>query len=240
MLSWVCGWMGRVSFGGAVLIASLAAASQETITLRALVGHTLTGRVTTVVDGDTVDVRLETGRLVRVRLEGIDAPERGRPFFAQSRAATRVALFDKAVTLRATDVDRYQRLVARVMAGGHDSSVDLVQAGLACQFTIYSSDPSLAAAQADARSHGRGFWAAGGQRPATCSYAASARAPAPRSEPSNAAKLVAAEFHGNRRSKVYHQASCRNYNCSNCVVVFHSHEEAAAAGFRPAGDCFPK
>lgn len=140
--------------------------------LRSLVGRTLTGRVTTVVDGDTVDVRLATGQVLRVRLEGIDAPERGQPFYAQARTATRVALFDQVVTLRATDVDRYQRLVARVTAGAHDSSVDLVRAGLACHFTRYSSDPALAAAQADAKSHARGFWAVGGQRPPACAAAA--------------------------------------------------------------------
>ena len=232
-----------VSFAGAVLIASVAAASPQTTILRTLVGHTLAGRVTTVVDGDTVDVRLDTGQLIRVRLEGIDAPERGQAFSAQAQAATRVALFDQAVTLRATDVDRYDRLVARVTAGTHDSSLDLVQAGLACHFTRYSSDPALAAAQADARSHGRGFWAASGQRPSTCSSAGSsapATASAPRSAWSSAAKLVGEQFHGNRRSKVYHQASCRNYNCPNCVVVFKSHEEAVAAGYRPAGDCLAK
>lgn len=44
-------------------------------------------------------------------------------------------------------------------------------------------------------------------------------------------------FHGNRRSKVYHAPTCRNYHCPNCVVVFKSHDEAQAAGYRPARDC---
>ena len=50
---------------------------------------------------------------LRVRLEGIDCPERGEPFSTQARNATRVMLFDEHVTLKATDVDRYGRLVAR-------------------------------------------------------------------------------------------------------------------------------
>ncbi len=54
-------------------------------------------------------------------------------------------------------------------------------------------------------------------------------------DPSPADQTV---FHGNRRSKVYHRDTCRNYNCPNCIVVFTSHEEAQKAGFRPSGDCF--
>ena len=145
--------------------------SQPAPALRTLVGQTLSGRVTTVVDGDTVDVRLAAGSVIRVRLEGVDAPERGAPFSVQARTATRVALFGQAVTLVATDVDRYQRLVARVSANGRDSSLALVQAGLACHFTRYSSDAALAAVQVSARAEGRGFWVRGGQRPLTCDEA---------------------------------------------------------------------
>lgn len=228
----------------ASLVVTAAATAQSPPAIRSLVGRTFTARVTAVVDGDTVDVALAAGPVIRVRLEGIDAPERGQPFSAEARTAARVALFDQSVSLRATDVDRYDRLVARIAANGRDVSLVLVEAGLACHFTPYSSDPTLAAAQAHAKSHARGFWAAGGQRPSACSATTSsppAAAPvgtSPRSALSSAACLAAEEFHGNRRSKVYPQASCRNYNCPNCVVVFGSHQEAQKAGFRPAGDCF--
>ena len=207
--------LARRPLVAATLLVSLvvtAAAAQSPPALSSLVGQTFTARVTGVLDGDTVDVRLGTGVSFRVRLEGIDAPERGEPFSAQARTAARVALFDQSVSLRATDVDRYDRLVARIAADGRDVSLVLVEAGLACHFTRYSSDPTLAAAQADARSHARGFWAAGGQRPSACSaltLSTPATAPlrtSPRSALSSAGGLVAEEFHGNRRSKVYHQA----------------------------------
>ena len=141
--------------------------AQERPNLLRLVGQTVPGRVIAVADGDTVRVRLNgDGRVIRVRLEGIDAPERGEPFNVQARNATRVMLFEKAVQVRATDVDRYDRLVARITVEGRDSSVELVGAGLACHYTRYSSDQTLAAAQIAARQAGRGFWIAGGSRPA--------------------------------------------------------------------------
>lgn len=124
-----------------------------------------------VADGDTVRLRLDgSGQTIRVRLEGIDTPERGEPFSTAARNATRVMLFEKGVHVKATDVDSYDRLVARLILDGKDTSVELVQAGLACHFTRFANDPVLARAQAAARTTGRGFWAAGVPKPACVKF----------------------------------------------------------------------
>ena len=133
-------------------------------------GKTVSGTVISVADGDTVRLRLDGGQTVRVRLEGIDTPERGEPFSTAARNATRVMLFDKTVQVKATDVDSYDRLVARLVVDGRDSSLELVQAGLACHFTRFANDPSLAKAQLAARTAGRGFWAAGVPKPACVKF----------------------------------------------------------------------
>ena len=130
-----------------------------------LLGQTISGTIVSVADGDTVRARLDSGSTIRIRLEGIDAPERGEPFSTQARNATRVMLFNKKVQLKATDVDRYDRLVARIVLEGKDSSIELLQAGLACHFTRFVNDPLLAKAQLSARTAGRGFWAAGAAQP---------------------------------------------------------------------------
>lgn len=83
---------------------------------------TRAGTVTYVVDGDTVDVRLRGGGLERVRLIGIDTPERGRCDAARATSlAVRLAL-GRRVTLRgdATQAtrDRYGRLLAYVWIHG--------------------------------------------------------------------------------------------------------------------------
>ncbi|MGE4554161.1 MAG: Ada metal-binding domain-containing protein [Desulfovibrionaceae bacterium] len=46
-------------------------------------------------------------------------------------------------------------------------------------------------------------------------------------------------YHGNRNSHVFHRPGCRYYDCKNCVVVFHSRQEALEAGFRPCKVCNP-
>ena len=164
----------RTGFTAAALVTAafvfVGAQSPRPALLR-LLGQTVSGTVISVADGDTVRLRLDgSGQIVRVRLEGVDAPEQGEPFSAQSRNAARVMLFEKKVQVKATDVDNYDRLVARLIVNGQDSSIYLVESGLACHFTRFANDPLLAKAQLAARSAGRGFWAAGAQKPACVKF----------------------------------------------------------------------
>ncbi len=138
-------WQLFLAAGAVILVAASAAlTAQASVAVRALVGKTMSGTVTSIVDGDTIHVSLGNTSTVTVRLDGIDTPERGEPFSAQATRATRVLLFTKTVALTGTDVDRYGRLVARIHVGGLDVSEELVHEGLACHFTRYSSDPMLA------------------------------------------------------------------------------------------------
>jgi micrococcal nuclease len=125
--------------------------------VRARVGTRFEARIVSIVDGDTVDaVPLGSKGTIRIRLHGVDAPERGEPFSSAATRSTRVLLFDQRVSIDGRDVDRYGRLVARVSVRGEDASTALLMAGLACHYVKYSSDVTLANAEADARRHGRG------------------------------------------------------------------------------------
>ena len=92
------------------------------------------GVVTQVVDGDTLDVRLASGKRERVRLIGIDAAERGACFADQSAARARQLALSKPVVLRGDGTqdtrDRYGRLLAYVwLPGGRDLGYQLVVGG---------------------------------------------------------------------------------------------------------------
>jgi endonuclease YncB( thermonuclease family) len=147
--------------------------AQRRAELMRLVNKTVSGTVVSVHDGDTVRIRLDgMSNTIRVRLEGIDAPELREPFSSQSRNATRVLMFDRKVQVKAVDVDNYDRLVARVIVDGKDASLELLQAGLACHFTRFENDQALARAQLDARRAGKGFWAPGADKPRCVKFAA--------------------------------------------------------------------
>jgi micrococcal nuclease len=94
------------------------------------------GSVVHVVDGDTIDVALDSGRRTRVRLIGVDTPERGQCYFARATDATERLAASKRVVLQgdATQAthDRYGRLLAYVwLPGGHDLGLQLLRAGVA-------------------------------------------------------------------------------------------------------------
>lgn len=191
-----------------------------------------TAKVTRVLDGDTIEV-FRNGTQ-RVRIEGVDCPESGQPFSQVARNFTRQLLFDRTVNVRPVTMDRYGRIVARVLVDGQDASLELVRAGLAWHYTTYSSDVVLAAAEREARSAHRGLWADVRPIPPWVQRRPSATAPARRSvQPPTASGPV----HGNTRSRVFHLSGCKNYHCANCSAVFRDAAEALAAGYKPAGDC---
>ncbi len=183
---------------------------------------------TRIVDGDTIDVA-HAGETVRIRLEGIDCPERDQPFAEEARALTALLVEGKTVEVIAKEKDAYGRTAARVFVDGRDLSAELLKAGLATHYRKYNSDWLLASLERQARAEGAGMWG---------------RAPAPAAEgsPRKDSRTVTsspAVYHGNVRSRVFHSPACPHYDCPDCTRRFGSRDEALAAGFRPCGRCRP-
>lgn len=120
----------------------------------------LKGKVVGVSDGDTVDV-LIGGKAARVRLFGVDCPEKRQPFGAAAKKFTSTLVFGREVKVVVRDVDRYGRTVAEVvLADGRILNRELVKAGLAWWYKRYAPDAhELGILEAEARAAGRGLWA---------------------------------------------------------------------------------
>ena len=124
-------------------------------------GHSFTGTVVEVTDGDTLDVD-KGDDVVTVRLYGIDAPEGEQPYGAEAtRLASRLAL-GKRVTVEVRDTDRYGRTVGMVILGdGTVLNQALVAAGLAWWYEYYAPENrTLQRLEERARRQDRGLWAA--------------------------------------------------------------------------------
>jgi micrococcal nuclease len=121
----------------------------------------LAGRVTRVIDGDTLDVLLATGR-IRVRLHGVDAPEHDQPGGAQAMQWLKQRVEGRDVLLEPISQDRYERMVAVVHLGDIDVNRDLVRSGNAWAYRQYlrARDRALCDIEAEARTEGRGLWSA--------------------------------------------------------------------------------
>jgi micrococcal nuclease len=117
----------------------------------------LPGVVVGVVDGDTADVRLDSG-MVRIRFHAIDAPESGQPHGQAARDALSGLIFGKAVELEPIEQDRYDRLVARVWLGDLDVNAEMVRTGNAWTYRRYADDAGYCAREQEARENHRGLW----------------------------------------------------------------------------------
>src|SRR5262245_58772052 len=113
------------------------------LVLVAIIGHSSTafatqppfsGKVIGISDGDTLTVLHERTR-VKIRLEGIDAPESGQDFGNRAKQAASTLAFGQIVTVHTKEHDRYGRLVAEViLADGRSLNHELVRLGWAWWF----------------------------------------------------------------------------------------------------------
>jgi len=131
----------------------------------------LRGRVVGVADGDTVTVL--TAERVRqvVRLAGIDAPEKAQPYGARAKRHLSELVYGAEVVVEYEKRDRYGRIVGKIVRGGQDASLALIEAGYAWHFKRYAAEQSpadratYARAEEAAREARRGLWSERGPLP---------------------------------------------------------------------------
>lgn len=119
----------------------------------------VSGTVVRIIDGDTYDLLLDGQRTTRVRMEGIDAPERGMPYYRVSKKYLGNLCFEKHVTLKISGTDNHGRLLGfTFLDDGTELSHEMIKAGMAWHFKKYNFDKSLAALENQARANARGLW----------------------------------------------------------------------------------
>jgi len=115
------------------------------------------GRVVKVHDGDTVTV-LSGGVERRVRLVGIDAPERGQPYASAARRGLAARVGGRVVRVIERGTDSYGRTLGRVLVAGKDANAAQIRDGYAWVYRRFENDPALIAQEAEAKAAGRGLW----------------------------------------------------------------------------------
>lgn len=118
-----------------------------------------TGKVVGVTDGDTIKV-MHNGREEKVRLQGIDTPEKRQPFGTRAKQLTSHLAFGKTVTVKVTGRDQYGRTIgAVILPDGRNLNHELVKAGFAWWYRKYAPDDRLLEKlEAEARDAKAGLW----------------------------------------------------------------------------------
>ncbi len=123
-------------------------------------GEDLPGRVVGVLDGDTIEV-LHDGHPKRIRLKGIDCPEKGQAYGKRAKQATSAFVFGKEVRLHTFGKDKYGRTIADVLLpDGTNVNHMLVKDGWCWWYRKYApGNVILEELERRARGSGLGLWA---------------------------------------------------------------------------------
>jgi endonuclease YncB( thermonuclease family) len=124
----------------------------------------LDGQVVEVADGDTLTVLDAQKKTHKIRLLGIDAPEKAQAFGQKSKESLSGLAFQKQVQVRSSKKDRYGRTVGQVFVGNMDVCLEQVKLGMAWHYKTYQREQTpedrvlYDRAESQAREQRVGLW----------------------------------------------------------------------------------
>lgn len=147
-----------------VTLSILASCSREAPISAPGTSNSVSGKVVKIIDGDTIDILDAQNAQHRLRLKGIDAPERTQAFYEVSRKNLATLVLEKQVAAHYEKVDQWGRLVSTVSVDGEDVCLEQIRAGLAWHFKRYEDEQtpadrdSYGTAEQKAHEQRRGLW----------------------------------------------------------------------------------
>ena len=119
----------------------------------------ITGKVIRVSDGDSFTLLTDNNHEVRIRLYGIDCPEKEQPYSKAAKEFTGNILKVGAVEVEQKDIDRYNRIVGIVIvADSINLNEQLLKKGFAWHYQYYDNNPMWTAYERIARESKQGLW----------------------------------------------------------------------------------
>jgi len=116
-------------------------------------------KVVGISDGDTFTCINNDNLQLKIRIYGIDAPEKKQAFGNKSKEYLSSLVFGKTITVDVQSLDSWGRHIAYVYTpAGEDVSLLMLKAGMAWHFVKYDNNTSYSAAESDAKKAKRGLW----------------------------------------------------------------------------------
>ena len=121
--------------------------------------ESIEGRVVKVPDGDTYHLLTANNTTIKIRMEGIDAPESGMPYSKKATEYLRELTKGQKIRLEKTGIDQYGRTLGfSYLPDGRELGREMIKAGYAWHYKQYNKDKELAALENEAKAARRGLW----------------------------------------------------------------------------------
>jgi micrococcal nuclease len=117
----------------------------------------LKGKVVSIADGDTFTL-LVNNKQIKIRLHGIDCPEKSQDFGNVAKQFLSNSIFGKMISVKEMDIDRYGRTIGMVTIDNKNVNEELLKAGLAWHYKHYDKNPKWTKLEDDARREKKGLW----------------------------------------------------------------------------------
>lgn len=105
-------------------------------------GFVLDGKVTRVLDGDTLDLVSQDNQTFRIRLQGIDAPEKTQAYGPEAKEVLTLLTLNRQIHVIWNEKDIYGRLIGKVTLNKKDICLEMVAQGMAWHFVKYEQNQS--------------------------------------------------------------------------------------------------
>ncbi|MDR0659204.1 MAG: thermonuclease family protein [Prevotellaceae bacterium] len=191
----------------------------------------LSGGVVAVSNGDTFTLLTDGNKQHKVRLHGVDCPEKNQAYGQKVKDFTSDLIFGKDVVVEITDTDKYGRIVGITYVDGKVLNEELLSAGYAWHYKQYSDSEWYALLEAKARVERQGLWA--DTRPIPpWDFRKSKATSASKSKSASVAYVLVCS-----NGKSYHTPTCSIVaRCSD--TKRYSEKDAKAKGLKPCKRCF--
>lgn len=124
-----------------------------------LPAQVLRGNVVKIADGDTFTLLVNGKEQIKIRIDGIDAPEKGQAFGNRAKEYLSKMIWGEPIIVQVLKTDRYGRSIGKVSTPTIlDVGLEMIKAGYAWQYRDYNNDKSYTAAENQARKNMKGLW----------------------------------------------------------------------------------
>jgi endonuclease YncB( thermonuclease family) len=124
-----------------------------------LSAQVLKGKAVSIADGDTFTLLVNGNEQVKIRIDGIDAPEKKQDFGNRAKEYLSGMIWGKELTVKVSKKDKYGRSIGKISTPEiKDVGLEMIKAGLAWQYRDYNKDESYAKAERLAREKKKGLW----------------------------------------------------------------------------------